>query len=114
MADSARAFVLRHSRLQGVPGLPEIRLRLSDDVFEVWRAVQHETGDSDAPIPFWAFAWGGGMAIANYLRDRPEIAAGKRLLDLASGSGLCAIAAMMAGALTTTAVDIDPFSIAAI
>ncbi len=36
------------------------------------------------------------------------------MLDLASGSGLCAIAAMRAGAASVTAVDIDPFSIAAI
>ena len=114
MSTSARAFVLRHSRLQDVPGLPELRLHLSDDVFEVWHAVQEETGDSDAPIPFWAFAWGGGLAIASYLRDHPEVVAGRRVLDIASGSGLCAIAAMRAGAAEVTAVDIDPFSIAAI
>ena len=95
-------------------GLDELRLHLSDDVFELWHAVQEETGDRDAPIPFWAFAWGGGLAIASYLRDKPDVVAGKRVLDLASGSGLCAIAAMRAGALTTTAVDIDPLSIAAI
>ena len=91
-----------------------MRLHLSDDVFEVWHAVQEETGDADAPIPFWAFAWGGGLAIASYLRDHPEVVADRRVLDMASGSGLCAIAAMRAGASEVTAVDIDPLSIAAI
>jgi predicted nicotinamide N-methyase len=39
--------------------------------------------------------------------------AGRRVLDLASGSGLCAIAAMKAGATAATAVDIDPLACAA-
>lgn len=40
--------------------------------------------------------------------------AGRRVLDFASGSGLCAIAAMHAGAETTDAVDTDAFAIASI
>jgi predicted nicotinamide N-methyase len=114
MANSARTFVRRHTRLQPVPGLDDIRLHLSDDVFVLWRAVQQETGDPDAPIPYWAFAWGGGLAIANYLRDHPDAVKGKRVLDIASGSGLCAIAAMGAGAGHVAAVDIDPRAVAAI
>jgi len=65
-------------------------------------------------LPYWAFAWAGGLAIARYLRDRPSVVAGRRVLDLASGSGLCAIAAMAAGASRVTAVDVDPMSAAAI
>src|SRR6187200_2927131 len=114
MAASPRAFVLRHTRLRPVPGLDELRLQLADEVLEVWHAVQIETGDPDAALPYWAFAWGGGLAIAHYLRDHPEVVAGRRVFDLASGSGLCAIAAMRAGAATVTATDIDPFALAAI
>jgi predicted nicotinamide N-methyase len=114
MATNPRAFVLRHTRLQPVPGLDELRLHLSDDVFALWGAVQNETGDRDAPIPYWAFAWGGGLAIASYLRDRPAVVAQRRVLDVASGSGLCALAAAVSGAAEVTAVDIDPFAIAAI
>jgi predicted nicotinamide N-methyase len=109
-----RAFVVRHSRLQPVPGLDDLRLHLADDILEVWHAVQEATGDDDAPIPFWAVAWGGGLAIARYLEEHPEVVHGRRVLDLASGSGLCAIAAMRAGAARTTAVDIDAFAVAAI
>jgi predicted nicotinamide N-methyase len=114
MASSARAFVIRHTRLQPVPGLEDLRLHLADDVFALWRAVEQETGEPDPPIPYWAFAWGGGLAIASYLRDHPSTVAGKRVLDFASGSGLCAIAAAQTGAASVTAVDIDPFAIAAI
>lgn len=39
--------------------------------------------------------------------------AGRRVLDLASGSGLCAIGAAAAGAARVTAVDIDPMAAAA-
>ena len=114
MAASSRAFVLRHTGLRPVPGLEEIRLHLADEVLPLWRAVQLATDDPDAALPYWAFAWGGGLAIARYLRDHPEAVAGRRVLDLASGSGLCAIAALKAGASSATGVDIDPFSAAAI
>ena len=114
MATNPRAFVLRHTRLQPVPGLDELRLHLSDDVFALWGAVQNETGDRDAPIPYWAFAWGGGLAVATYLREHPNAVIGRRVLDVASGSGLDALAAASAGASEVTAVDIDAFAIAAI
>jgi predicted nicotinamide N-methyase len=114
MASSPRAFVLRHTRLRPVPGLEEIRLHAADEVLPLWRAVQIETGDPDAPLPYWAFAWAGGLAIGRYLREHPDAVAGRRVLDVASGSGLCAIAAMRAGASAVTGADIDAFAAAAI
>jgi predicted nicotinamide N-methyase len=114
VTSTARAFVLRHTRLQGVPGLAGIKLHLADDVLELWRATQDETGDADAPLPYWGFAWGGGLAVTSYLAEHPELVAGRRVLDLASGSGLCAVAAMKADAAAVTAVDIDPFACAAV
>ncbi|HYN47267.1 MAG TPA: 50S ribosomal protein L11 methyltransferase [Candidatus Nanopelagicales bacterium] len=114
MAASPRAFVLRHTRLRPVPGLEELRLHLADEVLPLWHAVQVETDDPDAALPYWAFAWAGGLAIGRYLRDHPEAVAGRRVFDLASGSGLCAIAALHAGASAATAADIDAFAAAAI
>jgi predicted nicotinamide N-methyase len=114
MAASARAFVLRHTRIRPVPGLEELQLHLADEVFELWRAVQVETGDPDAALPYWAFAWGGGLAIGRYVREHPEVVAGRRVFDLASGSGICAIAAMRAGAAAASGTDVDAFAHAAI
>ncbi|HZM73766.1 MAG TPA: 50S ribosomal protein L11 methyltransferase [Candidatus Polarisedimenticolia bacterium] len=114
MARSRRAFILRHTRLRPVPGLEEVRLHLADDALELWRAVQVETGDPDAPIPFWAFAWGGGLALGRYLREHPEAVAGRRVLDFGSGSGIVAIAAMLARAKEVVATDIDPMAVSAI
>jgi predicted nicotinamide N-methyase len=114
VARSARAFVLRHASLRPVPGLEQIRLHLADEALPLWHAVQVETGDPEAPLPYWAFAWAGGLALCHYLREHPEAVTGRRVFDLASGSGLCAIAAARAGALAVTGADIDPFAAAAI
>jgi predicted nicotinamide N-methyase len=111
---SRRAFILRHTRLRPVPGIEEIRLHLADEVLPLWHAVQVETGDPDAPLPFWAFAWAGGLAIARYLREHPETVAGLRVFDVGAGSGLCAIAALRAGASEATSADIDEIAIAAV
>jgi predicted nicotinamide N-methyase len=108
------AFVLEHTRLRRVPAVPELRLRLADEVTPLWRRVAAELGEREVPPPFWAFAWAGGQAIARYLLDHPEEAAGRRVVDLASGSGLCAIAAMKAGAACALAADIDGFCEAAV
>ena len=114
LSPSPRAFILHHTALRPVPGLETVRLHLADDALELWRAVQIETGDLETALPYWAFAWGGGIAIGRYLRDEPEVVRGRRVFDLATGSGLCAIAAMQAGAGAVTAADIDPFALAAV
>jgi predicted nicotinamide N-methyase len=114
IATVRRSFVRRNTRLRPVPGLEEIRLQLADEALPLWHAVQIETGDPDTPLPYWAFAWGGGLALAHYLRDHPEAVTDKRVFDLGSGSGLCAIAALRAGATSATAADIDPFAVEAI
>jgi predicted nicotinamide N-methyase len=66
------------------------------------------------PPPYWAFAWAGGQALARFILDHPEMVAGKRVLDIGSGSGLVGIAAAKAGAGSVLAADIDAFSAAAI
>jgi predicted nicotinamide N-methyase len=109
-----RAFVARHARLRPVDGVSDIRLHLADDVEPVWRAVEVATGIDGAPIPFWAFAWAGGLALARYLQAHPELVAGRTVLDMATGSGLVALVAARAGAAHVDAADIDPFAEAAV
>ena len=113
-AGPTRAFVQRHTRLVPVPGLEAIRLHLADEVLPLWRAVQVATGDPEAALPYWAFAWAGGLALSRFLGDNPGAVAGRRVFDLASGSGICAISAMRAGAASGMAADVDPRAAAAI
>jgi predicted nicotinamide N-methyase len=109
-----RAFVAHHTSLRAVPGLPGIRLHLADEAASVWRATEAALGTASAPIPFWAFAWAGGLALSRYLQDQPDEVRGKHVLDFATGSGLVAIVASREGAASVTASDIDPFAEAAV
>jgi len=111
---SQRAFVLRHTRLRPVPGIEETRLHLADEVLSLWRAVAVETEDPDPALPYWAFAWAAVWPSPDTWGEHPKAVAGRRVFDLASGSGLCAIAAMRAGAAQATGADIDAFAAAAI
>lgn len=94
--------------------MPEVRLHLAEDVFGLWTKTREELGGGDVPPPFWAFAWAGGQALARYVLDHPELVAGRSVFDLASGSGLVAIAAALAGAASVTASDVDRFAVAAV
>ena len=110
---SATEFVLAHTRLAPVPFVPEVRLQLAQDAIALWERTESDTGESQPP-PFWAFAWAGGQAVARHVLDHPGLVRGKVVLDLASGSGLVAIAAALAGARRVIANDIDPYAVAAI
>ncbi len=112
--DAKREFVLANTRLIAPPLIPELRLRLADEAVPIWKKTEEELGAMGLPPPFWAFAWAGGQALARYLIDNPALVRGKRALDFASGSGLVAIAAALAGAAEAQASDIDAFAIAAI
>ncbi|HWH27886.1 MAG TPA: 50S ribosomal protein L11 methyltransferase, partial [Mycobacteriales bacterium] len=106
--DRARSLVLARTRLGVPPTVPELRLHLADDMDAAWQSLQRELDDGELPPPFWAFAWVGGQALARYVLDAPAEVRGRRVLDLASGSGLCALAARRAGAGQVQAVDVDP------
>ncbi len=114
MIDDPEAFILSHTLLQPVPHAPEIRLHVAAEITPIWSMTEAALGRMGMAPPFWAFAWAGGQAIARYLFDHPQIAAGKVVVDFAAGSGLCAIAAMMTGAAQALACDIDPFCRSAI
>jgi len=111
---NAPDFIAANTRLQAVPHAPEISLWLADEITPLWRLTEEELGEMGLPPPFWAFAWAGGQALARWLLDHPDQVAGKRVIDLATGSGLVAVAAMKAGAVSVLAADIDPFCAAAV
>jgi len=99
-------FVIANTEPGHAPLVPEITLRLADEPFALWERAN--------TLPYWAFAWAGGQALARYVLDHRAVVAGRQVLDLASGCGLVAIAAALAGATAVTATDVDPLAVRAI
>ena len=121
LSDAGAFNALLMSRLDGCDGLrlarpalvPEVHLHLAEDAIVLQARLEAQTGRRLA-APFWANAWVGGQAVARYVLDHPHLVAGRRVLDVASGSGIVSIAAAMAGAATVTANDIDQYALAAV
>jgi predicted nicotinamide N-methyase len=111
---SAAEIVRSGATLRPVSLIPEIQLYQAAEPMSVWQLTEQATGRTGLDPPFWAFAWAGGQALARYLLDHPETVTARHVIDIASGSGLVAIAAAMAGAAAVTAYDIDPLAAAAI
>jgi len=101
-----RAFIEANLHIRPAPGVPEIRLYAAHPKSRLSRIA----GDV---APYWAYGWAGGTVLARYLLDNPDIAKGRRVLDLGTGSGIVAIAAALSGAAEVDAVDIDSNAIAA-
>jgi predicted nicotinamide N-methyase len=114
LAAEAESFVREHTGLAQVPFVPEIRTYQADDAIALWEITEQRHGAAGLAPPFWAFPWAGGQALARYVLDRPDLVAGRTVLDLAAGSGLVALAAALAGARSVIANEIDPYAIAAI
>ena len=93
---------------------PILRCTQAADPISLWQRTEQASGRTGLDPPFWAFAWAAGQALARYLLDNPDVTLGRHVIDIASGSGLVAIAAAKAGAAAVTAYDIDPLAAAAI
>ncbi|MBM97092.1 MAG: methyltransferase [Oceanospirillaceae bacterium] len=94
----------------GVPGIPLWLMEVDDRIQLSAADIQSWWSD----MPYWAFAWAGGRAQAQWILDHPESVCGKKVLDFGCGSGLVAIAAAKAGAKSVCAIDIDPVALRAV
>lgn len=84
--------------------VPELKLWLLPPDAPSWHA-----GDAQRlGMPYWAFAWPGGVALARYVLDHPEVVRGKRVLDFGSGCAIEGLAAARAGAALVRCADTDP------
>lgn len=106
-------FVRANSTVAAPPLCPEVRLHLAAQLTPVWEVLERRSGGNEVPPPYWACAWPGGQALARHVLDNPQLVAGKRVLDFASGGGIAAIAAALSGAAEVLAADIDPIAVAA-
>ncbi|MFT9448466.1 class I SAM-dependent methyltransferase [Gluconobacter japonicus] len=107
------AFIRDHTAVESAGLVPEIALHLATDITPIWQASEAFLEAHGIEPPFWAFAWPGSQLIARYILDNPERVHGKRVLDVACGCGLAAIAAAMVGASAVEANDIDQMALEA-
>jgi predicted nicotinamide N-methyase len=110
MDSDIEAFIRERLPVSEVAGCPGVRLHLAGPASGLRGLGERYPAMGS---PYWAHLWGGGLALARYLGERPEVVAGRSVLDLGTGSGLVAIVAALAGARTVTAVDLDPFAVVA-
>lgn len=110
---AVKAFIRVNTKVIAPPLVPEIKLYLAEETLPIWQKTEEQLQEQNIPPPFWAFAWAGGQALARYLFDNAELVAGKRVLDIGTGSGITAIAAKLCGARAVTATDVDPLSVLA-
>lgn len=103
-------FITCNTNVAAPPHVPEISLHLATEAHELWLKTEDELDGLGLPPPYWAFAWAGGQGLARHILDHPDLVRGKSVLDFATGSGLVAIAAKLAGAGCVTACDIDDFA----
>lgn len=108
------AFIRAHTTPMPVPSLPDLSLYQAAEVTSLWEMTEAQLVQNGLPPPFWAFPWAGGQALGLWLRQNPHVVEGKRVLDLACGSGLVGIVAAKLGAAQVIANDIDPFAGAAV
>jgi predicted nicotinamide N-methyase len=65
--------------------------------------LEAAAGDPEQNLPYWAEIWPSGIALADEIFTKPELVRGKRVLEIGSGLGVTATAALMAGAELTVA-----------
>lgn len=97
--------------MHAVPDIPEIRLHGA-----VPTSGLHRLAGSDPDgfgSPYWAYHWGGGLALARHVIDHPGLVSGRRVVDLGTGSGIVAIAAALSGAAQVLAADVDRYAVTA-
>jgi predicted nicotinamide N-methyase len=109
--DAAR-FIRERLPLTPVPGVLDIQLHQAAPSSGLWRLAESDAESFGSP--YWAYCWGGGLALARHILDRPQSVAGRRVLDLGAGSGLVGIAAAKATASAVTASEVDPYAVAAL
>ncbi|MBW8734848.1 MAG: methyltransferase, partial [Asticcacaulis sp.] len=75
MTADITAFIAANLRIRPAPGVPEIQVYAAYPSSRLSRVA----GDLS---PYWAYGWAGGTVLARYLLDNPDIARGRRVLDL--------------------------------
>lgn len=109
--EKRRAIAKRRSQLLRITPLLEEHVSIPNTNVElvitrpesIDAVLDHVIDDPEQNLPYWAEIWPSGIALATELLNDPSLVQGLPVLELGSGIGITAAAAMMAGAdLTIT------------
>jgi predicted nicotinamide N-methyase len=108
-------FVLEGVKIEvrELPATPAIKLYLMADDYPQESLPQMDYQRLMSAPPYWAFCWGGGQALAQWILNHPELVRGQAVVDFGAGSGIAGIAAALAGAKSVLCVDVDPGALCA-
>lgn len=107
---SEEALVQEICEVRATPMVPEIQAYLATDQHRFWRQGEEAMAAYPFGMPFWGIPWAGGLALARWVLDFPEVVRGKVIWCFAGGAGIEAIAALKAGAAKVIVNDIDPIA----
>lgn len=111
--EQRRALIEDRTILSPATFVPEIVLHTGGSSMALWEATVLADERHPVPPPFWAWPWAGGQALARFVLDHADLVRSRWVLDVGAGGGIVAIAAALAGASRVTAIDIEPYAIAA-
>lgn len=97
--------VIDHFQLRRHVFLPELEFFCSPKLLFEIQNIVYTQGHSW----HWFFLAEGGVGLARYILDNPDIVKGKTVYDLGTGQGAISLASKMAGAKKVYAVDIEKF-----
>lgn len=111
-AGAVTLYLEEYARFEPDLLCPEISVYNTLDLHGLWTAIsQLPDVEANLPeIPYWGIVWPGARALARFVLDHREMFHGRRVLDLACGSGLIGLAAAKAGACVT-GIDLDPHAV---
>ncbi len=105
--DLIRHYLENFAVVEPDPFCPELIVSNTDNISAVWKYVCDLYKTGSMILPYWSIVWPGGRALARHILDNPGVVAGKRVLEIGSGSGIATIAAARAGAVAS-GMDLDP------
>jgi len=99
--------------VQSLPQCQDISLWLVEPSAMQRQFSNEEMSQIQENPAYWGFCWASGQVLAREILANPHWVAGKKVMDFGAGSGVVAVACVLAGAKEVIACDIDPSALLA-
>ncbi len=99
--------------VQSLPQCPSISLWLVEPNAMRRQFSADEMVQIQENPAYWGFCWASGQVLAREILANPHWVKDKKVMDFGAGSGVVAVACILAGAKEVIACDIDPAALLA-